>query len=91
MKSFGDYVHSKGLKFGIYSSAGTKTCAGMPGSLGFETIDAQTFADWGVDHLKYDNCYNEGVSAKKRYGDMRAALNATGRNIYYAVSNWGNE
>jgi len=53
-------IHALGLKFGMYSSAGAFTCAGFPGSMGYEEIDAQTWADWGVDYLKYDNCYNEG-------------------------------
>ena len=56
-----DYAHSKGLLFGLYSDAGTKTCAGRPGSLGYEIIDANTYAEWGVDYLKYDNCYNEDL------------------------------
>ena len=58
MKALGDYIHSKGLKFGIYSSAGTHTCEGRAGSLGNEQIDADTWASWGVDYLKYDNCFN---------------------------------
>ena len=58
MKSLADYVHSKGLKFGIYSDRGSKTCQGLPATLGNETLDAQTFADWGVDYLKEDNCYS---------------------------------
>src|SRR5450756_1840522 len=61
-----DYVHSLGLKLGIYEDAGTATCAGYPGSLGHELVDAQTFADWGVDYLKYDNCGNhQGVSVQE--------------------------
>jgi len=58
IKNLSDYVHSKGLLFGIYNSAGTKTCAGRAGSLFHEEIDAQDWADWGVDYLKYDNCNN---------------------------------
>ena len=77
IKAVADYVHAKGLKLGIYTSAGTKTCndAGFPGSLGHEQQDAQLFADWGVDYLKYDNCNNQGVDAKQRYTAMRDALN----------------
>ena len=56
MKAVADYVHSKGLKFGIYSDAGIKTCGGYPGSRGYEFIDAETYAEWGVDYLKYDWC-----------------------------------
>ncbi|MGW5126469.1 NPCBM/NEW2 domain-containing protein [Streptomyces sp. NPDC004069] len=86
-----DYVHSKGLKLGIYTSAGTKTCnsAGFPGALGHEYSDAQQFADWGVDYLKYDNCNNQGVDARLRYTTMRDALKATGRPIVYSICEWG--
>ncbi|MEW2399733.1 NPCBM/NEW2 domain-containing protein [Streptomyces sp. NPDC046862] len=86
-----DYVHSKGLKLGIYTSAGTKTCnsAGFPGALGHEYSDARQFADWGVDYLKYDNCNNQGVDAKQRYTTMRDALRATGRPIVYSICEWG--
>ena len=66
------YVHSKGLKLGIYESAGTATCAGYPGSLNHEQTDANSFASWGVDYLKYDNCNNQGISAQTRYTAMRA-------------------
>ncbi|MEU6660261.1 NPCBM/NEW2 domain-containing protein [Streptomyces sp. NPDC046821] len=91
IKAVADYVHSKGLKLGIYSSAGTKTCSsvGFPGGLGHEYSDAQQFADWGVDYLKYDNCNNQGVDAKQRYRTMRDALKATGRPIVYSICEWG--
>ncbi|MFI6937891.1 NPCBM/NEW2 domain-containing protein [Streptomyces sp. NPDC050418] len=95
IKAVADYVHAKGLKFGIYTSAGTKTCnsAGFPGGLGHEESDAQQFADWGVDYLKYDNCNNQGVDAKQRYIKMRDALRAaaetTGRPIVYSICEWG--
>jgi alpha-galactosidase len=91
MKSLGDYIHGKGLKFGIYSSAGTHTCQHRAGSLDFEDIDALDFAEWGADYLKYDNCYNNGVSGKIRYPKMRDALNKTGRPIFYSICNWGDE
>jgi alpha-galactosidase len=84
------YVHARGLKLGIYESAGTATCAGYPGSLGHENVDAQTFASWGVDYLKYDNCNNQGVADQTRYTAMRDALAATGRPIVYSLCNWGN-
>lgn len=86
-----DYVHSKGLKLGIYTSAGTRTCdsVGLPGALGHEYSDARQFADWGVDYLKYDNCNNQGVDAKERYTTMRDALAATGRPIVYSICEWG--
>ncbi|AXE76485.1 NPCBM/NEW2 domain-containing protein [Streptomyces atratus] len=91
IKSVADYVHSKGLKIGIYTSAGTKTCdsVGLPGALGHEYSDAQQFADWGVDYLKYDNCNNQGVDARQRYTTMRDALAATGRPIVYSICEWG--
>jgi alpha-galactosidase len=63
MKAVGDSIHNANMKFGIYNSAGSKTCAGLPGGLGYEYIDAADYASWGVDLLKYDNCYNEGVPA----------------------------
>jgi alpha-galactosidase len=93
IKGVADYVHAKGLKLGIYGDAGTKTCAGFPGSLGHEDVDAQTWADWGVDYLKYDNCNNasDGSQADyiRRYTAMRDALNRTGRRIVYAICEWG--
>jgi alpha-galactosidase len=87
------YVHSKGLKLGIYEDAGTATCAGYPGSLGHETQDARIFAAWGVDYLKYDNCNNNGSTTTQqyitRYTAMRDALAATGRPIVYSICEWG--
>ena len=91
MKKLGDYIHSKGLKFGIYSSAGTMTCQGLAGSLYYEEIDAQDFASWGVDYLKYDNCYNDNVPGTVRYAAMRDALASTGRPIFFSMCNWGEE
>ena len=91
MKALGDYIHSLGLKFGIYSDAGTHTCAYQPGSLGYEEIDAQTYAEWGVDYLKYDNCNNQGLPSKPRYTKMRDALNKTGRPIFFSMCSWGVE
>ncbi|MFJ7198938.1 MULTISPECIES: NPCBM/NEW2 domain-containing protein [unclassified Streptomyces] len=91
IREVADYVHSKGLKIGIYTSAGTKTCdsVGLPGALGHEYSDAQQFAEWGIDYLKYDNCNNQGVDAKQRYTTMRDALAATGRPIVYSICEWG--
>ncbi len=87
------YVHSKGLKLGIYEDAGTATCAGYPGSLGHEQQDANLFASWGVDYLKYDNCNNNGSTTEAqyvaRYSAMRDALAATGRPIVYSICEWG--
>jgi alpha-galactosidase len=91
IKKLADYAHSKGLLFGLYSDAGEKTCAGRPGSLDYEEIDAQTYAEWEVDYLKYDNCYNLGRKSTERYPIMRDALNKTGRPIFYSMCNWGEE
>ena len=91
MKPVGDYIHDLGLKFGIYSSAGTQTCAGRMGSLYHEETDAADFASWGVDYLKYDNCFNDSVPAITRYPAMRDALAKTGRPIFYSLCNWGEE
>jgi len=89
-----DQLHGMGLGFGMYSSAGVYTCAEYAGSLGMEKQDAQTFAGWGVDYLKYDNCFNNGQEGTSlitfnRYKAMSDALNATGRPILYSVCNWG--
>jgi alpha-galactosidase len=73
--SLADLAHSKGLKFGVYSDAGLKTCAGRPGSLNHETSDANTYASWNVDYLKYDNCFTDGSKPEHRYPIMRDALN----------------
>jgi alpha-galactosidase len=91
MKALGDYIHARGLKFGIYTSAGTKTCntLGFPGGLNHEQADANLFASFGVDYLKYDNCNNQGVNAQQRYTAMRNALINTGRPIVYSITEWG--
>lgn len=89
MKALADYVHSLGLKFGLYSDAGTATCAGRPGSLGFEEQDAALYASWGVDYLKYDNCNDNHTQPQIRYPLMRDALNATGRPVYFSMCEWG--
>jgi alpha-galactosidase len=89
IKALADYVHSKGLKFGIYSDAGTKTCAGRPGSQGHEYQDAMQYARWGVDYLKYDWCNTETRNAQEAYTTMRDALAATGRPIVFSMCEWG--
>ncbi|KAL2526795.1 Alpha-galactosidase 3 [Abeliophyllum distichum] len=89
IKDLADYVHSKGLKLGIYSDAGAFTCQERPGSLKHEYDDAALFASWGVDYLKYDNCFNLGIEPEKRYPPMRDAINATGRTIFYSLCEWG--
>jgi alpha-galactosidase len=94
MKALADYVHSKGLKLGIYSSPGPKTCAGYEGSLGHEEQDAQTYADWGIDYLKYDWCQSTGSpeQMKAAYTKMRDALKKTSRPIVFSLCQygWGN-
>lgn len=90
MKALGEYVHGKGLQFGIYSDAGLRTCLGMPGSRHFEEQDATTFAEWGIDYLKYDNCFaSPGDWVVTRYTTMRDALNATGRSVLFSMCEWG--
>lgn len=90
IKALADYVHSKGLKFGLYSDAGRKTCAGMPGSFGHEYQDAIQYARWGIDYLKYDWCNNEDINPIGAYGLMRDALRAAGRPIFFSMCEWGN-
>jgi alpha-galactosidase len=90
MKALADYIHSKGLKFGIYSDAGWKTCGGRPGSRGYEFQDAMSYASWGVDYLKYDWCNTEGLKAEGAYLTMRDALYAAGRPIVFSMCEWGN-
>jgi alpha-galactosidase len=89
MKALADYVHAKGLKFGLYSDAGTKTCAGRPGSQGHEFQDAMQYARWGVDYLKYDWCNTGTRNAQEAYATMRDALAATGRPIVFSMCEWG--
>ncbi len=89
MKALADYVHAKGLKFGLYSDAGAKTCQGRPGSNGYEVEDARQYAAWGVDYLKYDWCHTDGVDPKIAYPTMRDALRATGRPIVFSMCEWG--
>jgi alpha-galactosidase len=88
IKALADYVHADGLKLGIYSDRGTATCAGKPGSGGFETQDATTFASWGVDYLKYDNCSAADGTMQQDYTAMGSALQATGRPIVFSICAW---
>jgi len=90
MEALAGYVHSKGLKFGLYSDAGTKTCAGRPGSRGYEFQDARQYAAWGVDYLKFDWCNASTQDARSSYELMRAALDASGRAIVFSICEWGN-
>jgi len=89
MKALAEYIHSKGLQFGVYSCAGNKTCAGRPGSRGYEYQDALTYAQWGVDYLKYDWCNTAGLNAAGAYATMRDALFAAGRPIVFSICEWG--
>jgi alpha-galactosidase len=90
IKALADYVHSKGLKFGLYTDAGTKTCGGRPGSLGHEYQDAKQYAIWGVDYLKEDWCNTlPGQSTESSYTLMRDALAASGRPIVLSICEWG--
>lgn len=92
MKSLADYIHSKGLKFGMYSCAGILTCAGYPSSYDHEFQDAALFAEWGIDYLKYDYCnFPKNADCINRYQTMSMALKATGKNILFAACNWGSE
>lgn len=90
MKAVGDYIHEKGMKFGMYSCAGNLTCAGYPGSFEHEFTDAETFASWGVDYLKYDYCYHSPIIAGKYlYRRMGLALKNSGRDILFSACSWG--
>jgi alpha-galactosidase len=89
MKALADYVHSKGLKFGLYNCAGTKTCAGYPGTRGYEYQDARLYASWDVDYLKFDWCNTDGINAKEAYATMSKALKAAGRPIVFSLCEWG--
>ena len=92
MKAVADYVHGKGLKFGMYSCAGQRTCGDYPGSFDHEFLDAETFASWGVDFLKYDFCYKPvGVDGQLLYRRMGMALRASGRDILFSACNWGSD
>ncbi len=89
IKAVADYVHSKGLKFGLYNCAGTKTCAGYPGTRGYEYQDARFYASVGIDYLKYDWCNTDGINAREAYTTMSKALTITGRPIIFSLCEWG--
>lgn len=86
IRSLADYVHSKGLKFGIYEDYGTLTCGGYPGSIDHLELDAETFAEWTVDYLKLDGCYADVLSMDDGYPKMGGFLNKTNRPIVYSCS-----
>lgn len=94
MKAISDELHEHGLLYGMYSSAGEMTCAKYDGSLDYEIQDATSYASWGIDYLKYDNCYHMGRFGTPkitfdRYNAMAKALNETGRPMLYSLCNWG--
>ncbi|NDV68136.1 glycoside hydrolase family 27 protein [Dysgonomonas sp. 25] len=89
IKVVADYVHSKGLKFGLYNCAGSKTCAGYPGSRGHEYQDALKYVEWGVDYLKYDWCSTGKLNAEEAYITMRDAIYKAGRPILLSICEWG--
>lgn len=92
MKAVADYVHEKGLKFGMYSCCGVRTCGDYPGSFEHEFQDAALFASWGVDYLKYDNCHRpNSQTSEMLYRRMSMALRSTGRDILFAACQWGTE
>ncbi|MBI5527250.1 MAG: NPCBM/NEW2 domain-containing protein [Deltaproteobacteria bacterium] len=84
-----DYVHSKGLRFGLYTCAGTLTCQEKPGSYLYEAQDAATYAAWGVDYVKVDWCFTDGMVPRERYAAMRDGIAASGRTIVLSICNWG--
>jgi alpha-galactosidase len=89
MAALSAYVHAQGLKFGLYSDAGSRTCQGRPGSSGFETEDARQYAAWGVDYLKYDWCNTDGVDPRLAYRTMRDALKQSGRPVLFSLCEGG--
>lgn len=93
MKALADYAHSKQLYFGLYSDAGTETCQGRPGSLGYERNDVDSYVSWGVNYLKYDNCHNQNLPAIARYQRMADVLNAlpADQSLFWSLCEWGRE
>ncbi len=89
IRAVADAIHGLGLRFGIYTDAGTRTCQGLPGSLGYEFRDARRFAEWGVDYVKVDWCHTDGLSAPATYGRWREAILATGHPIVLSICEWG--
>ncbi|HUJ10249.1 MAG TPA: NPCBM/NEW2 domain-containing protein [Verrucomicrobiae bacterium] len=90
IKPVADYIHSLGLKFGIYTDAGTKTCEGRAGSYQHELQDAAAYASWGADYVKVDWCFSSGIDARAEYGVFSNALQAAGRPMVFSICNWGN-
>ncbi|WP_439698310.1 glycoside hydrolase family 27 protein [Mucilaginibacter sp. AW1-7] len=90
IKKLVDYVHAKGLKFGIYNCAGTLTCGGYPGTRGYEYQDARLYASWGVDYLKFDWCNTDSLNAHEAYTTMSKAIKIAGRPMVFSLCEWGN-
>lgn len=90
IKYLADYAHANGMLFGLYTDRGTQTCGGRPGSLNYESVDAQAYASWGVDYVKEDSCNapDDPATAFPEYARMRDALNATGRPIFFSLCGW---
>jgi len=91
IKSLADYVHSRGLKLGIYTDVGSKTCQSLPGSLDHEELDASTYASWGIDFIKEDWCFTDGLTASVQYRKMKDAIDRTGRPMVFNICNWGEQ
>jgi len=91
MKALGDFLHSRGFKFGIYNCAGTETCAGFPGGQGHEFQDAMTYASWGVDYLKYDWCHCGTADSADAYRRMSEAIRAAARPMVFSLCDWGED
>lgn len=92
IKALADYIHEKGFKFGMYSCCGTRTCADYPGSFEHEFEDAKQFAEWGVDYLKYDNCFKpQNQDGRTLYRRMGMALANSGRDIVFSACQWGTD
>ncbi|WP_343743544.1 glycoside hydrolase family 27 protein [Chitinophaga sp.] len=89
LKAVVDYVHAKGLKFGMYNCAGTLTCAKYPGTRGYEYQDARNYAAWNIDYLKYDWCNTKGINAREAYTTMSNALRKAGRPMIFSLCEWG--
>jgi len=89
IKALADYVHSKGLKLGIYTDVGAHTCEKRPGSLNYELQDAKTYAAWGIDYVKIDWCDADGLVPEVQYAKFRDALAQSGRSIVFSICNWG--
>lgn len=89
MEALAGYVHELGLKFGVYTDAGPRTCQGRPGSLGYEDLDARTYAEWGVDYVKVDWCHADSLDAPAHYTRFRDAFRATGRPMVLSICEWG--